>query len=149
MIEKFNSKVGKKDLTYFLGDFSWSAPAQFLDRLNGEFVFIRGNHDKQRISHPKILKWVDGYQDIKVPVSPEDAQKITLCHYPMRTWNCSHYNAWELYGHHHTKTDFGGKTLNCSVDNLDYNPISLSELIEYMSKRENNWDFLNKYEKLD
>jgi calcineurin-like phosphoesterase family protein len=30
-----------------------------------------------------------------------DQQKIFLNHYPMRSWDCAHHGAWNLYGHVH------------------------------------------------
>ncbi len=139
MIHQFNKKVKSKDTTYFLGDFAWADTEKHLNRLNGKFIFIQGNHDRVIPAHKKIINSSSGYLDVKF-----GEQKFTVCHYPMHSWNCSHWGAWNFYGHHHSKTDFGGKTLNCSVDALDFNPISWDEVVEYMKTRPDNWDLIKK-----
>jgi len=147
LIQRFNSKVTHTDITYHIGDFGWKSINRYLSRLNGQHIFIYGNHDKTLrqflVAHPEqALEIYEGYHDMFVG----NKQPLTLCHYPMRSWKWSHYNAWHLYGHHHSKTDFGGKTLNVSVDNLNGYPISETELIDYMNKRPDNWDLVKKEE---
>ena len=137
MIERFNAKVSRSDTTYFLGDFAWGEPNQFLDRLNGKFIFIKGNHDARIPDHEKIIYSKNGFYDSKF-----GEQKFTACHYPMHSWNCSHWGSWQFYGHHHYKTDFGGKSINCTVDSLEFNPISWDEVVEYMKTRPDNWDLI-------
>lgn len=139
MISSFNSKVTSKDCTYFLGDFAWTDPEPFLNRLNGRFIFIKGNHDKRVPDNKKIIYSSNGYYDTCF-----GEQKFTVCHFAMHSWNCSHWDSFLFYGHHHSKTDFGGKTLNCTVDALDFSPISWDEAIEYMKNRPHNWDFIKQ-----
>jgi calcineurin-like phosphoesterase family protein len=138
-IENHNKVVTEHDTVYYGGDFSWSDPEPFLNRLNGHFVFIRGNHDKRIPRHKKIIHSVDGYYDTKF-----NEQKFTVCHYPMHSWNCSHWGSWLMYGHHHRPTDFGGKTINCSMDARDFKPISWDEIVEYMKNRPDNWDLIKE-----
>lgn len=48
LIYKWNSKVGKNDEVYILGDFgfvSGTRANELLDRLNGKKFLIKGNHD--------------------------------------------------------------------------------------------------------
>jgi calcineurin-like phosphoesterase family protein len=141
IIQKYNASVKQNDITYFLGDFCFRGePQKFLDRLNGHFYFIRGNHDQKIIKHKKIIYWTNGYYDLKLY-----EQKLTLCHYPMMTWNCSHYNSWSLHGHHHSNIiseKFPGKRLCVSWESLNGYPISFPTIIEEMKKLPNNWDFL-------
>jgi len=148
IIATHNSVITEKDNVYYEGDFNFRGdPNILLDRLNGRFYFIRGNHDQKIIKHKKIVHWVDGYYDIKL-----HDQKITLCHYPMLTWNCSHYGAWCLTGHHHStiiedKFPMLGKHMTVSWEALKGIPISFDEVKKYMGNRHNNWDFIGeKYE---
>ena len=150
IISSFNSVVSEKDITYFIGDFCFkSIPNDFLDKLNGHFYFIRGNHDPKLIKHRKIVHWVNGYYDIKI-----QEQKITLCHYPMLSWNCSHYNSILLFGHHHSsiiteKFPFLGRSFCVSVEALTYQglsfgvPISFDQVMEIV-KDKNNWDLITR-----
>lgn len=141
LIKNWNLKVGVQDTVYFIGDFSFSNNIEnYISRLNGKIIIIEGNHDsnlahyysskKYSSDFNKIFSYHTGFIDIKI-----NGQPITLCHYPMRYWNKSHHGALHLYGHLHKKTDFGGKTLNVSVDNIGTYPISLDELVEYMKTR--------------
>lgn len=138
IIQNFNSKVTKNDITYMLGDFCWSNYEKFFDRLNGRFVFIFGNHDTN-IRHDKINHLVKGFYDTRY-----GEQKFTVCHYPMISWNCSHWGSWLFHGHHHSKTKFPGKVMNVSVDALDFFPISWDEVVVEMEKKEDNWDLIRR-----
>lgn len=54
LIEGWNNTIQKSDTVFFLGDFCFNNDAEdFLKRLNGYFIFIKGNHDK-RISQKKF-----------------------------------------------------------------------------------------------
>jgi len=81
-----------------------------------------------------------------------DKLPVVLCHYPMLTWNKSHYNSFMLYGHHHTNSNgtaelaykAEGKMLNVNVEFHNYMPWSEEEVIEYMSHRPDNWDLIRR-----
>ena len=146
MIRRFNSIVSPNDTTYHIGDFCWLSVNRYLSRLNGKLIFIYGNHDKTLreflTAHPERAEAHEGYYNMYIG----NKQPLTLCHFAMHSWEKSHYNAMHVYGHHHSTTDFGGKTLNVSVDSLDGYPISEDELLAYMKKRPNNWDYLGNRE---
>ena len=95
----------------------------------------------------------NGIKDISIKTDGEK-QKITLSHYPMVTWNCSHFGAWQLYGHHHHdySGDFKyikdyvpsmGKQYNVSVDLHNFKPVSYEKIQEAMKIKPDNWDLLN------
>jgi calcineurin-like phosphoesterase family protein len=142
IIENHNKVVRENGIVYCIGDFCFRGnPIEFLDRLNGHFYFIRGNHDQKKINSHKIQYWNDGYYDIKLY-----GQKITLCHYPMVTWNCSHYGAWNLHGHHHHSTiiteKFPGKRMNVAMEAINLTPVSFDEVMAYMERQPDNWDYI-------
>lgn len=145
IIENHNNIVKGNDTTYLVGDFAFrGSPEKFIERMNGHFYFIFGNHDQKEIKHPKIIYSTKGYYDIKL-----HGQKITLCHFPMITWECSHYNSWHIHGHHHSGFTGSGKMLNVSVESLTGItgfgvPISFDQVVEYMNNRPDNWDFIRK-----
>lgn len=144
IISNFNDTVHAGDVVYYLGDFSFANIDEYFARLRQDITmfFIVGNHDKKirEIQKQRIIQGVYHLRDIKI----ED-QPITLCHYPMMSFNKSHYNAWQLYGHHHTDTNSSipGKRFNVAIDLHSGKPLSLSEIKAEMDKRENNWDFIN------
>ena len=136
-----NSYVGKTDIVYHIGDLQWKGdPKDYLSRLNGYWYIIRGNHDRHLnfVMKGKVMHVVDGYYNITV-----DKQPITLCHFPMISWNRSHFNAWHLHGHHHSALPaelIRGKMLNVNYDVL-HRPIEFSEVRDIMMTKPDNWDY--------
>ena len=104
-------------------------------------VFIHGNHDKVMKKRKDVF--LHDILDIYV-----DEQPITLCHYPMVSWNKSHFGAWMLHGHHHRDTsalpEFSGKKMNMFFGNYGYRPVHFSQVKEFMDKRPDNWDFIKR-----
>ncbi len=48
LIDNWNENIKKNDIVYFLGDFSFK-PNEVINRLNGNIIFLLGNHDKSNI----------------------------------------------------------------------------------------------------
>lgn len=124
MISNWNAKVAADDIVYFLGDFifykSEEAILSILLQLNGKIFFIRGNHDHKKVINilqktPNVIDIRDLYE---LKVEDDDVaygkQFITLCHYPLLTWNRCHHGAWHLHGHCH-----GSLTLDSHVSRMD------------------------------
>jgi calcineurin-like phosphoesterase family protein len=142
IINNFNSIVKKEDVVYFLGDFFYAYKEK--THLNGHWNFIKGNHDK---NYPPSNITFDSFNLQKTYVDLNIYnQKITICHYPMQAYNCSHFNAWMLYGHIHNDASniIQGKKMNVGVDNNNFYPINFEQIQQYMNQRENNWDFIYK-----
>jgi len=129
-------------ILYFLGDltFKEGIAQDFFEKFkNIEIHFIIGNHDSTKVI--KVAKdycaTISQIKDIKI-----DNQPITLCHYGMRVWNKSHFNAWQLYGHSHTRLQPIGKQYDVGVDNHEFYPFSFGELFAIMEKRPNNFNYI-------
>lgn len=139
MADNIRKKVKQGDMVYFVGDFAmWHHDDIFQGyKFPGNWCILRGNHDKgwkAKAQYPTI-------KDIMI----ED-QKITLCHYPMYSFNCSHWNAWQIYGHHHTDVSHivTGKRMNVCVDLHNFSPVSWEQVKEYMKNRPDNWDLIKR-----
>src|ERR1035437_8492230 len=123
MIRSHNELVKPEDTVYHLGDFTFGTTSdviKLLRRLNGNYKFVYGNHDKALHDFSTII---DQYSDLKPRIEflgnlaevNIDGQDITLCHYPLLLWNKKHHGAWCLCGHSHytlpasknESTDFG------------------------------------------
>ncbi len=131
IIDNWNSKVTNEDKVYHLGDFTFKNRFGFenyVKRLNGEIIFLRGDHD-----HKKIFKDVPHLLNLKI-----DGQSLTLCHWCMRVWRKSHFNAWHLYGHSHGMLPPIGKSWDVGVDNNGFHPVSFTEIWNLMQTRPNN-----------
>lgn len=149
IIHNMISPLKKGDEFYFLGDLAFDIPsaAKFFTQLPTgiKFFWILGNHEgtANQFKHYCIQQ---------TPLKEIRIQKnfVTLCHYPMITWNKSHYGAWQFYGHHHISshgTDqlykFAvGKQLNVNCEMHDYKPWSEEEIIEKMKTLPDNWDLI-------
>ena len=62
LINNWNSTVTNQDTVYILGDFCWGKETDWiriLDKLNGNKVLIRGNHDIKDMSDKLKNKFLD------------------------------------------------------------------------------------------
>ena len=50
IITNWNNTVKKGDDVYIVGDFAFYSPASFKSVLNGNLIFIKGNHDKPNLT---------------------------------------------------------------------------------------------------
>ena len=66
IINNWNSVVKSGDTVYVLGDFSFKGKGvhDYLNRLNGDIILIKGNHDKS-FKHKRIISFHD-YLEIEV-----------------------------------------------------------------------------------
>jgi len=149
LIENILEAMEEGDTLYHIGDLSFCIATQdyFLEQMSEaglKLVMIKGNHEKIPVGKwscldqtvfPKIM-------EIKIGSKP-----VTLCHFPMLTFNKSHFNAWHLYGHHHRCSQgidevmvYPGKRINVNCEFHDFKPWSEDEIISEMSKKSDNWD---------
>lgn len=144
LIKNWNAVVQPDDTVWQLGDFafcSYDEIKKIIRRLNGHKNFLFGNHDKELMKHSddllssKLLDSLQYYKELKV-----DGQLIVLLHYGLRVWNKSHHGSIHLYGHSHGSLPPHGKSVDVGVDckeiTSEYRPVSLGEVIKYMSKRQ-------------
>ena len=94
-----------------------------------------GNHDKdwmKRIELPDFFVSVSNMLEIS-----DGFHKITLCHYPLMTWNGVAKGSYMIHGHIHNKTDAEyfalirsmPNLLNAGVDINGYRPVTFNELL--------------------
>lgn len=134
LIDNHNEVVGKNDVTWHLGDFSLynsNLTESIISKLNGYHRFVLGNHDLWTTEN---LKW-------KLHTIIEENNMIVLCHYPMKSWEGSHWNSWQLHGHSHCRFSPTGKQLDVGVDNNNFYPFSLEQIKEIMKDKPDNEDF--------
>ena len=79
LIQRWNAVVRGQDVIIIAGDFTLNKTValEYQKRLNGNKIFLKGNHDKwlkekRYIYHKKIK-----------------GQHIAVCHYPMESWQNS------------------------------------------------------------
>ncbi len=144
IIDNVATMIQSGDTLYFLGDLAFKKERAFtfLKRLdNVKLVFIPGNHDSK-----DVLKVMADAGVLARPLEDivVDGQHITLCHYAMRVWNESHFNSWQLYGHTHARLPPTGKQHDVGVDNNDFKPVSMEQLVAIMRTRPDNENLVRK-----
>jgi calcineurin-like phosphoesterase family protein len=130
MVERWNAKVGVKDLVYHLGDFAFLSAGfgrKIRNRLNGRICLIEGNHDGPDFG----FAWRKSYYELKM-----GDQYLVLFHYGMRTWWHDLRGVWHLYGHSHGGLAPYGKSFDIGVDCWNFAPLSFEEVKVEMDKRE-------------
>lgn len=134
IVKRWNEVVSPTDIVWHLGDVSWRRgnPDECLRRLNGRKHLIVGNHDPFPGKNPRFdgcFESINTLKDIKI-----GDQKITLCHYAMRTWNCAHHGAWQLFGHSHGNLVVtpGALQMDVGVDCHGFAPVPFAKVKSLM-----------------
>ena len=77
-----------------------------LKNMLGTFYLLRGNHDHlidkyidTAVSSHNVV-WIKDMHILKF-----EKQRMHLCHWPMLTWDRSHYGSYMLHGHCHGNID--------------------------------------------
>ena len=139
IIANWNSRVTNKDDVWILGDFAFrtavSAEA-YLKNLNGHKHLVKGNHDKSWMKGLDVAKYFETVNEIAE--TNVEHHKLVLCHYPMMSWNRSHYGSYLVFGHIHNDTNLSfwpmirdnDHMLNAGVDINGFYPVEFRDLIE-------------------
>jgi calcineurin-like phosphoesterase family protein len=160
ILKNFFDIVKKGDTVFFLGDLAFGDEviSPFFCRMDREEInicIIYGNHDKELRKYLCSNRYHISVKSVDDIISTDiEGQSVTLCHYPMLTFNKSHFGAWQLFGHHHNGNyhkvippQFMGKKMNIGVDMNEFKPVSWNQVVEYMKKQPDNWDLLSKEER--
>lgn len=127
LINNWNSVVSPNDTIYILGDVFFCQPSEaveILSRLNGRKHLVYGNHDKQIKSNRQVQQFFE-------VIHPDlyekkiDEHFVTMCHYPMASWNKSFHGSFQLHGHIHGKTPMNSqmRRYDVGVDANGYHPV--------------------------
>lgn len=156
LIRNWNQTVPEDGLTFVLGDIGNTDKKpvmEKLNKLNGQKILIRGNHD--HIYKEEALRTVfeEIHDLLYIRIFANRAsryQYIALCHYPMLDWQNSFRGAWQLFGHLHTreiiefeyfKTRLFPKQYDVGVDNNDFRPVSFYTIEKLISEQKNDRRF--------
>jgi calcineurin-like phosphoesterase family protein len=153
IIEDWNSVVAEKDIVICLGDFSLHVPDKWiisvLNKLNGRIIFLKGNHDSQKVWN-KIAKlmpgkielicdYLEGYfENISEKFKVLD---VVFCHYPFVTWRGKERGSFHFFGHVHGNYIGKGRSIEVSLDNRKlfgdfWGPLDIRKVIDYILEEE-------------
>ncbi len=141
------NKVAGNNRLHILGDFSYRGGrvGKYIERFKAkEIHLIIGNHDKMALKDRELFTSVSSLREMWIP--DPDARKgrrlMVLSHWPMLSWNLSHYGeSCQLYGHHHgIWHDDWPELLNrlqidVGVDSHGFLPWSIPEVLEECKTR--------------
>lgn len=150
MIEHWNDKVGKRDTTYVVGDFTFRSGKhvqEYVDRLNGKIFLVLGNHDERNEQITKVFGQCPKLLRIKYY-----KQRIILCHYSLKNWQGKFRDtmpSWNLHGHSHCShaESICDLSLDVGVDGNDFSPYSFEEIQIIMTKKIECWKRITNYDK--
>lgn len=124
LIQLWNGTIGRKDIVYIIGDFSFynvEKTRKILSRLNGSKFLIIGNHDKSSVKLGNYFQQITHIKEIDFKKKNFDFLEedfgVVCCHYPMVTWNRKHYGTANVHGHCHGRLDcFNNDNSDLRVD---------------------------------
>jgi calcineurin-like phosphoesterase family protein len=127
IIENHNSTVGKMDTVFYLGDLCFSRIDKYWHLLNGNIIFIEGNHDR-RIQLPYRIK------NLSAKIN---GKKVFMTH---RDSDISDFVLGmgydiHLVGHSHDVWKFKKDIINVGCDVWNFKPIKF----DYMMKEYRRW----------
>ncbi len=113
-------------------------------------VLVPGNHDYwiDPNAGTDLVYIGDGRKIfITAPITQlqlNDKQRITLCHFPMRSWHASYHGTWHLYGHVHRVMEPWGMAMDVGVDGSGGYLYTEDNVREYMVGRREFLDSLKE-----
>jgi calcineurin-like phosphoesterase family protein len=142
LVKNWNSVVRPKDKVYHLGDVVINRSAlPILERLNGEKVLIKGNHDVFRAE--EYLKY---FKDIRGSHKLND---YILSHIPLHPMSVHERWKGNIHGHLHSQrvklTHWNGSTVweeidsryfCVSVEQINYTPLSLEDVMKKIKEQQ-------------
>lgn len=152
IVDGINSYVKPEDILFHLGDWSFGGKSnigKLRERLAVNVIYlIAGNHDTHILNYDEyneLFTHVYPYREITI-----DKNSMTLCHFPICSWNRAYRGAWMLHGHTHD-TLFKSrdenhwynrsKIMDVGMDTAyelygEYKPFSFEQIRQIMSLRQ-------------
>jgi calcineurin-like phosphoesterase family protein len=142
LIANYCNLVKPQDTVIIGGDFAWSNHAKYLAQLPGKKTLVWGNHDNMPLSAQRNFTRVVGSRRqpgiLELSIKP---YTLTVCHFPLTSWNASFHGSWHVHGHCHGRlvepmdmfrTDLG-------VDVTDYCPVNFDVVVRKFERRRAAW----------
>ena len=156
VMKEINDKVKPEDFLILLGDTIWNSQRTritnfFLNLPTHNIIYLFGNHDREKDYREAIecgLFLSAGRLEHVKFVLEGESYEVSLCYYPLLTWNRKHFGAIMLHGHCHGAID----DYNESVPDLRVDVgwdskiarnrlIELREIIEYFKQKTKGQEF--------
>ena len=152
IISRWNEVVPEDGIVFHLGDFSETTVeniTRITQRLNGHVFLIPGNHDQLIMSNARFHEWFAGSITCleREKLFQYKLYRIIMNHYPLLCYaKAFSGQTWQLFGHVHTGAAVPGDDTprmqyllpyqyDVGLENNDYRPISLRQVVEIMEGR--------------
>jgi calcineurin-like phosphoesterase family protein len=136
IIDSWNSRVGKNDIVYHLGNFGWDpiSTESAMIHLQGSIKFIPATYDTHI---PEMSLFRAGRHQILLhSISTLPDEKLILSHWPLLDWHGKTSGVIHAHGGN-IKTDIEkGYRFNVNIENWNYAPIELEFLRELIEIKE-------------
>lgn len=131
LIDRLWEKVGPEDELWIIGDFAFGPKAKDEDWLLTLFLQLPGKRRNLVVgNHDGLLTEALPWDSVSHMIEVEDKacdQPVTLCHYPMMTWNHARAGALHLFGHVHGNWRGTANSANVGVDVWDFYPVTIQD----------------------
>lgn len=131
LVSNWNELIDKRDHVYILGDFAFKDHLKYIQSLKGKKHLIVGSHDSMSSEILKHFVTVSEMKQIKYK-----GRFFCLTHCPMRTWEDCFRGNVHLHGHCHGRLKSYNLSFDIGVDNNDYKPFNMDEIIKMVNERE-------------
>jgi len=144
LIYNHNSIVNPDDVWFCLGDLSFDTSEEthkLLSQLNGQKVFIAGNHDRLIMKKNKKLQSHFMAVISDNLIIRDNGYKILLSHVPIMDWQTKYKVDYHFYGHVHSNNHrkhynlIGTPSYNVGVDVCDFKPVSFNDIMLLKQKQ--------------
>lgn len=143
IIELWNGVISPKDTIYHLGDFAMASQKHeneirnIINKLKGNKFLIFGNHDDHKLYKKIMINPPKKFEILQNQIHEIKYNKnyYVMCHYPMFSWNRSHYGSYHLFGHHHGSLYRWNRSMDVGVDCTDYQPISIDVVTKLLYQK--------------
>lgn len=136
LIERHNEVVKPQDKWYCLGDVAITQKnLPLVGRLNGSKRLVRGNHDI--FPTKKYLEFFKEVYGVRVLT---EFGGLVLTHVPIHPSQLRRFKV-NVHGHLHDKLLDEPGYINVCVEQIDYRPIHIDEILDQASRFNPNHDF--------
>lgn len=131
MIANWNAVVPPIGTVFILGDMFWKTGnikdlTTVMNRLHGNKILVKGNHDLLSDSEYEKLGFTGVYNYLELTI---EKQKLACFHYPILEWAGFYKGSWHLYGHVHGRGNhFSKRVLDVGMDCNYFTPLRWNEI---------------------
>lgn len=122
LIKRWNSKVQDGDIVFHLGDFCLGKGVEikrFMERLNGQVIWIKGNHDSETIINDMVIRHGGHYWHMAH--SPDDCHgEYNLCGHVHERWKIKRQKNGRVF-------------VNVGVDVWNFYPIDINDILNLIN----------------